>query len=506
MSPTEVSAIFEQMAEYWDDPLGFVLDSFPWGQEGELANDSGPDEWQTKILTDIGIAAQKNNFNGVDPVAAIQFAIASGHGIGKSTLFAWLHWWIMCTRPNAKGRVTANTYTQLETTTWAEIQRWWKLLICRDCFEVTGSKAYHLENPEGWFSKPITCAEENSEAFAGQHNKESTSFFLFDESSLIPDKIFEVAAAGLTDGEPMWFCAGNPTRNTGEFYEICFGEKAHRWNVRSIDSRTCKFPNHQLHDEWIQDYGIDSDYVRVRILGKPPRQAEDQLIGRDLVDSARIREVASCEDEPLIAGVDVPDGGAAWFVVRFRRGLDSRPGPWVPTPFRLPGERVDRASMVATLARMLGEQDRRSKIAMMFVDSQPGAAIVERLHALGYQNVQEVSFAGASSRPPVQGKPQFANKRAEMWGGDIKEWLARGAIDPNDAILRKQLSSPGFHYSVGGDGALVVESKADMKKRGIASPDDADALALTFAFPVVNDRRDTYEAPTRRGGDAWMRR
>ena len=109
----------------------------------------------------------------------------------------------------------------------------------------------------------------------------------------------------------------------------------------------------------------------------------------------------------------------------------------------------------------------------------------------------------------MQGKPQFSNKRAEMWGGDLKEWLGRGAIDPEDAILRKQLSAPGFHYAVGGDGALVVESKADMKKRGIASPDDADALALTFAFPVIADRReDREERPTRRsaGGDSWMSR
>ena len=89
-----------------------------------------------------------------------------------------------------EGRVTANTYTQLETPTWEDIQRWHGLLRCGEVFEVTGSRCRAKQNPESWFSVPITCAEENSEAFAGQHNKNSTSFFLFDESSLIPDKIW----------------------------------------------------------------------------------------------------------------------------------------------------------------------------------------------------------------------------------------------------------------------------------------------------------------------------
>ena len=309
-------------AEYWDRPLDFTLECFPWGEEGPLEHDSGPDEWQRQVLIDLGDAIRRNDFDGSTPVDPIKFAIASGHGIGKSTLFAWVHWFIMCTRPNAKGRVTANTYTQLETTTWAEITRWWKLLIFKDIFEVTGSKAYHKENKEGWFSVPITCAEENSEAFAGQHNKESTSFFLFDESSLISDKIFEVAGAGLTDGEPMWLCAGNPTRNTGEFYEICFGEKSHRWNVRSIDARGAKFPNKKEQQQWIEDHGIDSDYVRTRILGLPPKTAENQLIGRDLVDAARTRDIEPMDEDPLVAGVDIPDGE-----IRVFRGAIS---PWRP--------------------------------------------------------------------------------------------------------------------------------------------------------------------------------
>jgi hypothetical protein len=160
--------------------------------------------------------------------------------------------------------------------------------------------------------------------------------------------------------------------------------------------------------------------------------------------------------------------------------------------------------MTATLARMLGERSRHTRITRMFVDSQPGAAIVEWLRALGYENVEEVSFGGKSP------DPHFANMRAYMWGKEMKDWLARGSIDPEDAILRKQISYPGFKNRVGGDGALIVESKEDMKKRGIASPDDADALALTFAFPVVAERKidSDYQRSSRGRGleDSWMRR
>ena len=469
----------DELGKYAMDPFGFVNVAFDWGV-GALANYRGPDAWQEQFLRELGAEIRRRNFRNQAPVDPIRMAIASGHGIGKSTLFAWLHWFIMNTRPHAKGRVTANTYTQLETTTWAEIQRWGSLLINAHWWDVTRSAVRCKLAPDAWFSVPITCAEENSEAFAGQHNAASTSFFLFDESSLIPDKIWEVAEAGLTDGEPMWFAAGNPTRNTGEFYEICFGKKRQRRNVRSIDSRTCKFPNHDLHNEWIADHGIDSDFVRVRILGQPPHQAEDQLIGRVLVNEAQSREIEPLASDPLVAGVDVPDGGSAWFVVRFRRGLDTRPGPFIPRPIRIAGSQIDRETMIQWLARILATDDERHRVSAMFVDSAFGAPIVERLHMLGFDQVQEITFGGKSP------DPRYGNMRAYMWGKELREWLRRGAIDREDKWLEQDLLAPGFHYRVAGDGAMIIESKAEIKARGIEkSIDDGDSLALTFARPVA---------------------
>jgi len=159
--------------------------------------------------------------------------------------------------------------------------------------------------------------------------------------------------------------------------------------------------------------------------------------------------------------------------------------------------------MVAIMSRILGERG-RAKVHTMFVDSQPGAVLVERLRNLGYLNVQEVGFGDKSP------DKLYANMRAYMWGKEMRDWLARGSIDPEDAVLRKQLSYPGFHHRVGGDGALVVEPKSEMRDRGLESPDDADALALTFAAPVVNvkDWVDPEYRPSRdtqSSGDNWMR-
>jgi hypothetical protein len=128
-----------------------------------------------------------NDFDGHTPVPPIRMATASGHGIGKSALVAWLVDWIMSTRPGAQGTVTAVTAPQLRTKTWAQIAKWTKKCITAHWFNITtGMGTMRMERigqGETWFCQAQTCAEENSEAFAGQHAPTSTSFYLFDEAS-----------------------------------------------------------------------------------------------------------------------------------------------------------------------------------------------------------------------------------------------------------------------------------------------------------------------------------
>ena len=485
--------IADEIARFYADPLGFVRFAYPWAEPGgPLGSYPGPDTWQAEYLQQVGAEVLKRRFDGVRGVEPLRMATASGHGIGKSTVVAWLVNWVMSTRPHAHGTVTANTRPQLRTKTWAAIQKWNRLSITQRWFVTSTSRMHHRDHPATWFCSPQTCREENSEAFAGQHAASSTSFYIFDEASAVPETIFEVAEGGMTDGEPMMFAFGNATRNTGKFYRVTFGPERGRWIHRSIDSRDCALTNKETIQEWIEDWGEDSDFVRVRVRGLPPRASEIQFIDLDRVYGAQQREAQSLADDPLIAGVDVSGGGAAWNVVRFRRGKDARTLP----PVRIAGSRADREALIAMLAGLLQDKRPEREIRLMFVDSAYGSPIVERLHVLGFKNVVEVNFGGKS--PDIH---QY-NLRAYMWH-QMKEWLPTGAIDPNDEQLEIDLSGPGFHFNKSNQ--LVLESKQQMQKRGISSPDDGDALALTFAQPVAPTRKPK-PTPSHgyHGPDGWM--
>jgi len=470
----------DEISEFYADPLGFVLFAYPWGEPGTLRDHPGPDLWQRDALVSIGREVAGKRFDGRTPVTPLRRAFSSGHGIGKTTFQAWLVDWIMSTRPYAQGTVTANTFDQLQTKTWAAIKRWTELCITGHWFEVGAKRMYHKDHESSWFCSPASSKEENSEAFAGQHAASSTSFYVFDEDSAIPDMIHQVAEGGLTDGEPMIFLFGNPTRNTGHFHRACFGSERDRWNAVTVDSRTSRFTNKETIAEWARTYGEDSDFFRVRVLGLPPRASELQFIDQNRVLEAQRRPLpATFGDEPLIAGVDVSDGGSAWNVVRFRKGSDAR----TFSPVRIPGEKVrgDRGPFLAKLADILSNGVNGTPVAMMFFDSAFGAPYVERLAAMGYKNVQEVRF-GSESLDPHQ-----ANRRAYMWNA-LKEWLGgTGCIPAKDERLEMDLTGPGYHINK--QDKLVIESKEDMAKRGVASPDDADALALTFAAPVAKPKR-----------------
>ena len=465
----------DEVARFYADPLGFVMFAYPWGEPGPLKDHEGPDTWQREFLTKLGAEVAANRFDGKAPVQPVRRATSSGHGIGKSVMVAWLVDWIMSTRPHCQGTITANTFSQLETKTWAAIQRWTKLCITGHWFHVTTNRMYQWDHRDSWFCSPASSKEENSEAFAGQHAADSTSFYVFDEDSAIPDKIHEVAEGGLTDGEPMIFVFGNPTRSSGHFHRVCFGTGRDRWAPTIVDSRDSRFTNKAQIAEWIQDYGEDSDFVRVRVRGLPPRASELQFIDQTRVYQAQNRALHDpMPDEPLVAGVDVSDGGSAWNGIRFRRGSDARSIP----PIRIPGEKVrgDRGPFLAKLAEVLESEHGGHRVAMMFVDSAFGAPYVERLKSMGFRNVEEVRF-GSESLDVHQ-----ANLRAYMWYR-MKEWLPNGAIDPKDSKLEIDLTAPGYH--INRQDKLVIESKEDMQKRGVDSPDDGDALALTFAAPVA---------------------
>jgi hypothetical protein len=483
----------EELAQFYDDPLGFVMFAYPWGEPGtELENETGPDDNQIEFLTSLGEEVRKRGFDGMQAVMPILMAESSGHGTGKSAQGAWITDWILGTRPHSIGTVTAGTFTQLESRTWAAIRYWTKLCIMGHWFDIQARGIHHKQHPETWKVVAQTCKEQNAQSFAGQHAKTSSSWYLFDEASEVPDKVFETAYGGLTDGEPMFFAWGQMVRNTGEFYKINFGSLAARWNHRRVDSRTSRFTNKELIKQWEKDYGIESDHYKVRVLGYPPSASELQYIDKARIDAARQRVGYALPDEPLIAGFDVSGGGRAWNEIYFRRGLDGNPEGM--KPIHIPGEHdPDRSQRVALCAELLSDRRPGRVLAAMFVDSAFGAAIVVRLQSMGFKNVYEVNFGGASP------DPHFLNMRAYMWG-KMKDWLLLGALPKDDEKLAEQIALPGYHTNQ--SGKLVIESKADIQDRGEQSPDRADAYALTWAMPIAPQKKPTA-TKSRGAHSAW---
>jgi hypothetical protein len=494
-TPDYETLLHAEVARYYADPLGFVLAMYPWSEPGPLEQHAGPDTWQCELLEKIGEEVRQRGFDGHTAVAPLRHGISSGHGIGKSVEVAFLVDWIMSTRPHCQGTVTANTITQLQTKTWAAIQRWTKLCKTGHWFELNSDRMYRKGYKESWFCAPQSSKDENSEAFAGQHAADSTSFYILDEASAIPESIYQVAEGGLTDGEPMMFLFGNPTRSQGSFHQAVFGSMRHRWNPLIIDSRTSKFTNKAQIAEWITDYGEDSDFVRVRVRGLPPAASDLQFIDLASVVAAQKRGAVALPDEPLIAGLDLARGGSDECVFRFRRGADGRS----IAPIRIPGEQARDSMKLVTLAGdVLDRSYDGRKVAMMFIDATGGSIggpIADRLRQLGHRNVIDVQFGGESP------DPKLANMRAYMWS-KMRDWLKLGAIDSTPA-LEMDLTGPGYLHDK--QDRLLLESKEQMKKRGVDSPDDGDALALTFAQPVRAERSQPrlQRMPTGTGAD-WM--
>lgn len=495
LSPEEQLA--EAVSEFYDDPLGYVMFMFPWDSDVsiqlvELApkyrerfnSIYGPDKWACEFLDELGAEIKDRGFDGRTAVTPIQFSTASGHGIGKSVLVAWLIKFILDTRPFAKGVVTAGTAEQLKTKTWAELGKWHRISLTEHWFDYnTGRGAMslaHKEYKESWRCDAQTCKEENSESFAGLHSANSTPFFIFDEASAVPDKIYEVREGGTTDGEPMTFDFGNPTKNSGMFFENCMGRFRHRYKLRRIDSRDVQITNKERIDAWIQDYGADSDFVKVRVKGEFPSAGSLQFIPTESVDEAMQREPVEDRAAPLLIGVDVARFGDDDTVLYPRIGDDAR--TWK-------AERYKGLDTVQTTGRVI-EMIRRFRalgrqVDGLFVDGGGiGGGVVDQLLHLGYNPI-EVQFGSSPTD-----KTTYRYRGDEMWGRMREALRSRLVLpittEPNGVDLREQLTQREFGYTEAGN-KIHLEPKKDMKARlsgDHSSPDIADALALTFAERV----------------------
>lgn len=480
MTPEEVDELLEALAGFSRDPLGFVYFAFPWNQPGgELEGRTGPYEWQIKILRQLGAGLLT-----IDD--AIRLARTSGHGIGKSALVSWIILWAISTYEDTKGVVTANTENQLKTKTWAEVSKWHRLFIGRDIFEMAATALYSKDplHEKTWRIDMVPWSIKNTEAFAGLHNSGKRILIVFDEASAIDDVIWEVAEGALTDRdtEIIWCVFGNPTRNKGRFRECFHGGKfAHRWIAEAIDSRTVPGTNLKQFKEWIDDYGEDSDFVRVRVRGIFPRTDAISFISYELARLASERELpeffpGTFNPDPVILGVDVGRFGDDPTVIYARQGRDARSRP----PRLLRG--MDLMKQAAVIADYFNKVHAS---AIMIDGGGVGGGLVDRLRQLRLP-VWEVDFGSSPDGINVDPMTRYFNKRAEIWGA-LREWLATGCIiselQGQDLTLVDELTGPTYSFA-GDDMEIQLERKKDMKRRQVPSPNAADALACTFAYYV----------------------
>jgi hypothetical protein len=243
----------------------------------------------------------------------------------------------------------------------------------------------------------VPWSETNSEAFAGTHEKHV--LIIFDEASKIADIIWEVAEGAMTTPGAGFIAFGNPTQNTGRFRE-CFGRFRHRWITMQVDSRTAKMTDKAQIQQWVDDYGEDSDFVRVRVKGEFPRASAMQFIPSDIVAAAAGKHLR--EDQyshmPIILGVDVARYGDDASVIYKRQGSAA---------WRLwKGRGIDNMR----LAGLVEQTWREQRADACFIDHGGGSGVIDRLRQIGLRPI-EIPFGSTATKDKI-----YANKRAEMWG------------------------------------------------------------------------------------------
>jgi hypothetical protein len=430
------------IAKYRSQPVLFVKDVLS----------VQPDPWQAEFLDHIANGERK-------------ISVRSGHGTGKSTAASWAMVWYLTTRFPCKIVVTAPTSSQLFDALFAELKSWIRNLppYVSELFEVTSDRVVLRAAPSEAFISARTARAEAPEALAGVHSQ--NVLLICDEASGVCESVFESASGSMSGFSATTVLLGNPTRSSGLFYDTHHRVKAD-WKTMHVSC--LKSP--RVSDEFVREmevkYGAESNQFRVRVLGEFPLKEDNTVIPADTVQSAQKRDIESDPDTVPIWGLDVARFGADSSVLAIRHGnaiteLISWKGLSL---MELTGRVVDKYNKLIP----------RQRPTEILVDSIGlGAGVVDRLQELDLP-VRGINVGEASSMSGT-----YLNLRAELWF-KLKDWLAaKDCKLPVDSALFSELVSPRYQFT--SSGKMKIESKDEMRKRGLPSPDKADAICLTLA-------------------------
>ena len=431
--------------------------------------------------------AQQREFFAALAKPGARVAVRSGHGTGKSTALAAAALWFLATRPDALVPCTAPTAHQLQDVLWREMRRLLSRMgdEARAMFAVTADRI-HLRGSTGMIVAR-TARPENPDALQGFHAPEI--LFLIDEAAGVNDVIFEVARGALSTPSARVALTGNPTRLNGYFHSA-FHLARDSWARLHFSCLDSPLVAPDYARDIAAEYGEDSDMYRVRVIGDFPKSGIFNLIPLEQVEQAMERKAPADLDRhaPGIIGVDPAWLGTDRSAAVFRRGMAAR------VLFSVRGADTSR------LAELVARRAAEIVPDAIFVDQTGvGAGVLDQLKRTAHP-VVGVAFSQVPLEPE-----RFANRRAEMWWR-LREWLEQGPSLERSQDLRDDLIAPEYHFTAGGK--VQLESKDNMRKRGLASPDLGDALALTFAMPVYPARRTASlaEEPAAYRVYEWMER
>jgi phage terminase large subunit len=411
-----------------------------------------PDPWQSDLLEAIARGERK-------------ISVRSGHGVGKTATTSWAMIWFILTRYPVKVIVTAPTSAQLFDALFAELKRWIKELPpgLNGLLEPKQDRIELRASPTEAFISARTSRAEQPEALAGVHADHV--LLIADEASGVPEAVFEAAAGSMSGHNATTILLGNPTRSVGYFYETHHRLKSEWWTrkVSCLDSP-------RVSDAYVSEmksrYGEESNAFRIRVLGEFPRSDDDTVIPVELVESAQNRDTRASPTAQTIWGLDVARFGTD------KSALCKRQSNVVHEIRKWAG--LDLMQLTGAVVAEYESSPSNARPTVIMVDSIGlGAGVVDRLKELGLPargiNVSESPALGAT----------YVNLRAELWFR-AKQWLeARDCRIPKDEQLFAELVGPRFSFA--SNGKMKVEGKDEMRRRGLGSPDAADAFCLTFA-------------------------
>jgi phage terminase large subunit len=411
-----------------------------------------PDEWQQDFLNAVASGERK-------------ISIRSGHGVGKSTTASWAMLWFLLTRYPVKVVVTAPTSAQLYDALFAELKRWVKELppTIQDLLDVKQERIELKASSTEAFISARTSRAEQPEALQGVHSE--NVMLVADEASGVPEAVFEAAAGSMSGHNALTILLGNPVRSSGFFFETHNRLKDEWWTKRVSCEDSARVSQEYI-DDMKSRYGEESNAYRIRVLGEFPRSDDDTIIPMELLESAKHRDTRAYEDAPIIWGLDVARFGSDSSV------LCKRQSNVVHTLERW--RNLDLMQLTGAVVAQYEACDHKSRPAEILVDSIGlGAGVVDRLMEL------KLPARGINvSESPAMGGT-YLNLRAELWH-KAKAWLEkRDCKIPNNEDLIGELAT--VRYTFTSNGKIKIESKDDIRKRGLKSPDMADAFVLTFA-------------------------